>query len=85
MSLKYSWRKTTHKVYRAIYDAHMGELKVFESYTQMARRPGIEGEVLRRQITAWGFAGAEHPLIYSELTNFDEWEYFILYKVEEEE
>lgn len=70
----YCWTKTSPIVYREIYNQHKDEFSVFESYTEM----DSHGERLKAQITAWGFSGAGHPLIRSELRDYDTWEYFIL-------
>lgn len=72
--MEYKWIKTTPEVYRAVYAQHKDDLVCFESYTAM----DSHGEQLKAQITGWGFADAEHPIIRSELRNFDEWEYYLL-------
>ena len=72
--MEYKWEKTSAEVYRAIYGQHKEKFSVFESYTDM----GTYGEKLRAQITAWGFKDAEHPLIRSELRDYDDWSYYIL-------
>jgi len=74
MMIEYKWTKTTPEVYRAIYQHHHNDLVCFESYTNM----GAYGEKLEAQITAWGFKDAEHPIIRSELRNFDDWSYYLL-------
>jgi len=72
--MEYKWIKTTPEVYRAIYNQHKADFVCFESYTEM----DSHGKKLKAQITAWGFGDAEHPIIRSELMNFDEWEYYLL-------
>jgi len=74
--VEYQWTQTSRSVYRAIYDQHKDDFSVFESYTEM----DDHCDRLKAQITAWGFKDAEHPLIRSELRDFDVWTYSILKK-----
>lgn len=75
--MDYEWIETTAEVYRAIYESHKDKFSVFESYTENC----LETEKLKAQITAWGFNEAEHPIIKSELCNYDEWTYYLLLTV----
>ena len=77
----YEWIETTVEVYRAIYSKHKDQFSVFESYTENCE----ESEKLKRQITAWGFNDSEHPIIKSEMQNYDEWHYYLLHKCEQED
>jgi len=72
--MDYEWIKTTADVYRTIYEAHKDNFAVFESYTNNCE----ETHELKAQITAWGFNDAKHPIIKSELRNYDEWAYWLL-------
>jgi hypothetical protein len=72
--MDYEWIKTNADVYRAIYKAHKGQLTVFESYTSNCE----ETDKLKSQITAWGFSNAKHPIIKSEMRNYNEWTYSLL-------
>ena len=78
--MEYKMIPTTPEVYRAIYAAHKDDLSCFESYTEMDNH----GDKLKAQITGWGFTGAEHPIIRSQLRSFDDWSYFILYSANQE-
>lgn len=75
--MEYKWIATTPDVYWAIYDEHKDSFSVFESYTEM----DYHGERLKASITAWGFKNAEHPLIRSEIRNFNDRSYQILGRV----
>ena len=75
--MEYNWIETTHEVYRAIYDQHKDDFNCFSSYTNM----GHDGERLLAQVTEWCFEYSEHPIIRSQLNNFDEWSYYILKEV----
>ena len=59
------WISTSIEVYREIYAAHYNDLRVFESYTEQYR-----------QCTAWGFKGADYPIIKST-NEHDEHRYYI--------
>jgi len=72
--MEYKWKQTTHDVYLAVYNEHKKDLHVFESYTEKDSR----GEKLKAQITAWGFAEADHPIIRSEFSEITGWKYSIL-------
>lgn len=72
--MEYKWIKTTVDVYRTIYEAHKDDFTVFESYTNNCE----ERDTLKAQITAWGFSDAEHPIIKSELRDYNEWTYSLL-------
>ena len=74
MIMDYKWIKTTADVYRAIYEVHKDDFTVFESYTNT----DTIADKLKAQITAWGFKEAEHPIIKSELRNYNEWTYSLL-------
>ena len=78
--MEYKWTKTTPEVYRAIYEQHKDDLRCAESYTEM----DDYGEELKAQITGWGFDGAEHPIIRSELS-CGEWSYYLLRTAYEDE
>ena len=78
--MEYKWGKTTHEIYRAIYDNHKDDFVVFETYTKM----DSHGEKLEQQVTAWGFKEANHPIIRSEKRWDGSWEYSILKTVIEE-
>ena len=77
--MEYTWIETTAEVYRAIYGAHKESFVVFESYTNNDE----ETEKLKAQITAWGFKDSGHPVIRSEMRNFDEWKYYLIHQVTE--
>ena len=79
--MEYKWIETTANVYRAVFEAHKDQFLVFESYTNHC----LENDSLKAQITAWGFKDAEHPIIKSELRNYNEWEYSILLTAEVEQ
>jgi N-acetylglutamate synthase-like GNAT family acetyltransferase len=79
MSYEYTWKETSHEVYRAIFNQHKEDLSVFAtaSYDDY-------------WLTEWGFKTADQPLIKSLRTvnkgcgvTPDEqvWEYYILHKV----
>lgn len=78
--MNYNWVKTTLEIYRAIYELYKDDLRCFESYTKMDSYE----EKLEAQITGWGFADANHPIIRSELS-CGEWTYYLLRTVYEED
>jgi len=66
------WLSTTPEIYRAIYQQHKGQLKVFGSFTQC----DTEHEENNESLTEWGFQCADYPLIKCE-RHGEKWSYYI--------
>ena len=70
------WIETSRKVYFSIYYYHQDKLKAFASFTDMDGSFPTSTPGIFRQMTAWGFAEADCPIIASTAEG-DEWKYFI--------